>query len=800
MTIANIKPSWRKLFSDLWGNKMRTLLVVASIAVGVFAVGMIGGAYFIIPQDMNSSYSRANPANVVIKTRSFDKDFLKTIEKVDGVQQAGATRTVTVRMDMGSDRWKSLDLIALSDFSAQRIDSQIYVSGARAPAKDQVILDKRTATKNGFKTGDKIQIELSDGTLRDLLVAGIAQDVTSGVSGMMSNDRGYIIEDSLEWLHTSRSYDKLLVTVKGDRNDLKMIEQVRDRLINKMEDAGYTVTSKDTHPQNKHPMESILQALLSILMVLGVLIVFLGGSLISNTLSSLLTQHLPQIGIMKLVGARRAQIIRIYLTLILAFGMMALMLAVPTGSWAAYELSAFAASMVGFPLSAFHLVPQALIIQAVIALAVPLFAGAPAVMQGAGVTVQKAITGGGIGGGSLKRKSLLDRALGRIRGISRLFLVSIRNTFRHKARLALTLFTLTLGGAIFISVFNVQVSLNNQINEITKYFGADVNLNFSRLYSIEEVNSSLKEIPEVERVEAWTASDADLLNPDGSVAYSITLMAPPAETQMVKPILLQGRWIMPGDENAITVNEAFLRKFPNLKVGDRLRLKVGERKQDWMVVGIFQFTGTDEMIAYTGYEYLSGILNQNGHAAMFRVAATDHSLNTQTHLSETLDRYFRDLGYQVSETEAGGAFTKSMTDYITILTGFLVIMALLTAIVGSIGMAGTLSMNVMERTREIGVLRAIGAYNQVIMRLVLVEGLIIGLISFTFGSVLSFPISSILSELISQAIFNSPARNAFTVQGFAIWLAVVVVLSVLASLVPARSATKMTIREVLAYE
>jgi putative ABC transport system permease protein len=269
---------------------------------------------------------------------------------------------------------------------------------------------------------------------------------------------------------------------------------------------------------------------------------------------------------------------------------------------------------------------------------------------------------------------------------------------------------------------------------------------------------------------------------------------------MVKPILMEGRWIMPGDENAITVNEAFLRKYPELKVGDSLRLKVGGRKQEWTVVGIYQFTGTDQMIAYTSYDYLSTVLNQTGRTAMFRIATTDHSVASQTRLSADLDRFFRDQGFQVTKTEAGGSFTKTMTEYIAILTGFLVLMALLTAVVGSIGMAGTLSMNVMERTREIGVLRAIGAYDGVIMRLVLVEGLIIGIISFVFGGILSFPISSVLAELISQAIFNSPARFAFTFQGFAIWLGVVVVLSVIASLAPARSASKMTIREVLAYE
>ncbi len=795
-----IKPSWRKIFSDLWGNKVRTLLVVASIAVGVFAVGMIAGAYILIPEDMNSSYSGANPANIKIITAPFDTDLLSAVERVEGVQSAQGQRQVKVRLNTGADAWTSLDLIAPSDFSAGRIDAQKVIAGVAQPAKDEVILEKKTAEKYGFEPGDRLTIELSDGTRRSLPVVGISQDLTAGISGMMNNARGYILSKSLEKLHQPETYTQLMVTVSGQSSNLSFIQQVSEQVSDKVEKSGREIYQTDLARRNRHPMESILQALLSILLVLGVLIVFLSGSLISNTLAALLNQHLQQIGIMKLVGARRFQIIRMYLLLILAFGLIALLVAVPTGAWAAYALSGFAAGLIGFPLRDFAIIPQAVAIQTVIALAVPLLAGILPVLNGARVTVKKAITPATMSEGHGRRRSVFDRWLAGLRGLSRPALVSVRNTFRRKGRLALTLLTLTLGGAIFISVFNVQVSLNRKIEQITKYFGADVNLDLNRNYSEEQVKLLAGKIPGVAEVEPWGMAQADVLDGQNNTLDTISMLAPPAGSKMVSPILMQGRWIVPGDEGAVTVNEAFLRKYPQLKVGDSLRLSVGGRKGDWKVVGIFQFTGTDDLIAYTSYDYLGQVLNQTGRTSTFRIRAEDHSLAAQTAISQNLDAYLRDKGVQVSEVEAGGAFTHSMVEYISILTAFLVVMALLTAVVGSIGMAGTLSMNVMERTREIGVLRAIGAHDRVILRLVLLEGLIIGLISFVFGGLLSFPISAVLSELISQAIFSAPANFAFTAQGFGIWLAVVLLLSAVASLIPARSASRMTIREVLAYE
>jgi putative ABC transport system permease protein len=120
--------------------------------------------------------------------------------------------------------------------------------------------------------------------------------------------------------------------------------------------------------------------------------------------------------------------------------------------------------------------------------------------------------------------------------------------------------------------------------------------------------------------------------------------------------------------------------------------------------------------------------------------------------------------------------------------------------VGSIGLTGTMGMNVLERTREIGIMRAIGATDEQIMKTVMVEGIIIGLISWFLGAIVSLPITILLSRIISLAIFNSPSQFILSPKGFFIWLALVLVLSAVASVLPARNAARLTIREVLAYE
>jgi putative ABC transport system permease protein len=169
-------------------------------------------------------------------------------------------------------------------------------------------------------------------------------------------------------------------------------------------------------------------------------------------------------------------------------------------------------------------------------------------------------------------------------------------------------------------------------------------------------------------------------------------------------------------------------------------------------------------------------------------------------MGERLDKYFRDLGYHVNQVRTGESTLKTASDSLDILVTFLLIMALLTALVGSMGLTGTMGMNVLERTREIGVMRSIGAVDREIMRTVIVEGIVIGSISWLVGAALSFPITYLLSFIISAAIFNSQIAVHFTYQGFAIWLLVVLALSAVASILPARNAARLTILEVLAYE
>jgi putative ABC transport system permease protein len=384
--------------------------------------------------------------------------------------------------------------------------------------------------------------------------------------------------------------------------------------------------------------------------------------------------------------------------------------------------------------------------------------------------------------------------------IPRPFVISLRNTFRRKSRLALTLFTLTMGGAIFVGVFNVRLSLHTYIGRIGKYFAADVSLDFDRPYRQIEIEQKVLSIDGIQHVEGWQFVSGELLDEQQKVLENINIFGPPAESTLIEPSLVAGRWIQIDDVRKFAVSENILEYYPDLQPGNKLNLRIDGRDEVWEVVGIFKFVAREGVLAYAPYEYISKVNHLVNRAYSFRLVTDQHDRSYQDAKAEELDQYFRDQGFKVRIAEAGRASLDTAVESLDTLVVFLLIMAILTAIVGSMGLTGTMGMNVLERTREIGIMRAIGADDRAVMRTVIAEGVFIGMISFGLAVILSVPVTYLLSTIVSLAVFETPIDVVFTYTGYAIWLGLVLALSTLASILPARNAARLTIREVLAYE
>jgi len=281
----------------------------------------------------------------------------------------------------------------------------------------------------------------------------------------------------------------------------------------------------------------------------------------------------------------------------------------------------------------------------------------------------------------------------------------------------------------------------------------------------------------------------------------IAFVAPPSTSTLIDPVIIAGRWLTTGDENAVVIGNHLLAKFPDLKVGDWLTVDIDNKETKWQIVGIYTIVGNiNPPLLYVNYEYLSRLIGRPGQVYSIRILTDQHDEETQKKISEQIQTLYEELGIQVNTAGLGAEFVSSQKSQTDILVYMMLVMSSLIAIVGGLGLMGTMSINVLERTREIGVMRAIGASNGNVQSIVIVEGMVIGVISWAISIVFSLPITYVLCFGVGMALLTTPMNAVYGVTGIIAWLIFTLVLAAIASALPARGASRLTVKDTLAYE
>jgi putative ABC transport system permease protein len=789
---------WRKVWRDLLEHPVRSLLVVLSIAVGVAAVGTIAGANSLLAQNLAQGYAATRPSSAsLFTTIPFDADLVETVRRMPGVADAQGRRSASARIVTGPDQSIEVQLTALPDFSAQTMDLVSAQSGQWPPKRGEVWFERSSASLLPIVVGAPVEIQLGPDRTKTLVTGGIAHEPGAAPAFFFGQVLGYVTRDTLADLGFDDSFDELRIrTALADptRADNRAIaNEVKSRI----EKAGSPVAFVQVPTPGEHPAHDVLNALFLILGAIGALSLAVSGFLVINTISAILAQQTRQIGMMKAVGARDGQVAGIYFGIVLGYALLALLVALPVGALGGWALTRFTAGLVNFDATEFFIPPQVLALEIAIGLVVPMAAAAWPVFRGVRVTVREAIANGGLADGF--GRSRFDRLIQSIRGPSRPALLSIRNTFRRKARLILTLAALTLGGAVFMSVFTLRASLVGTIDETLDYFHYDVQVGLVTPARTSVLVRTAEQVPGVIAAEPWTFANAQRVRPDDSTGSTLIVFGLPDGATTVRPRVEEGRFLVPGDGNALVVTRNFLDDEPDVRVGDRVTLRSKGRDATFTLVGIVQ-SPTQRPFLYAPSTALETLTRDAGRAGILMTVTSssdaDFERTTATALRDSLER----AGFAVSATQTRSEIKATIDNLFTAMLLFVSVMALLLGVVGALGLAGTMTMNVVERSREIGVMRAIGARDRAVLTVFLAEGLLIGFLAWLIGVLISLPISKVLSDALGESFVQRPLAYTPALDGILYWLIAVAILAVIASFLPAFRATRLAVREVLAYE
>ena len=741
-------------------------------------------------------------ASAVIHTAPFQKDLADRVARLPLVAAAEGRTTVSGRVLRPDGTPQEIEIVAVPDFEKLTVDAFTPLTGLYPPGRREVVIEGASFDSLETRIGDEITIELNNDATRTLHVVGTIHDGQRFSPKLAGAATAYVTPETLESLGYSAAHTEMLIRATDPAHDKAHIVAALDQVEAQLKDSGRTVYSREVITESR--ADPFIGSVVLILTAFGLVILLLSSFLVVNAMSALITQQVPQIGVMKLIGARRSQIMVLYLATVLIYGLLAVVIALPLAALTARLLM----DQVVQPLLNVRVLSYAIPLpllgaQAAVGLLLPLIAGIVPVIRGTRITTHQALNDVGIGGAAYGR-SLVERLLDRlqqVRRIQRPVLLAVRNTLRHKGRLVQTLIVLVFGTALFISVLSVRASVNATLDSFMRFHRYDVSVQMEHPDLVTRLESTAKEVPEVGAVEVWSSGGATRVRPDDSKSNPFRVVAVPPNTRMMDPQVIAGQWLAgeQGIPNAVVINSDLADDQRDLHVGSDVVLEINDKKATWHVVGVVstESRGPAVYLSRDDYAYATRAAGQGDRV---QVSIAPGASLSQHDMAIRLRAYFDSRGLKVTDTQTAAVTQTQNNLLFTVVVSFLILMALLLAAVGGLGLTTTMSINIMERVREVGVLRAIGASNASVRQIVLAEGMAMAVISWILGTLISLGLAPLFSTQLGVALIKIPLQYHYSVVGAVAWFFILLAIAAAASLAPARNAVRLTVREVLAYE
>ena len=555
---------WRKVWRDLWGSKFRTALVVLSTAVGVFALGFVYGTSDVLTVRMTESHQASVFPHITFYTGLFDHDAVDTILHEPGVADVEGERVASIRWKLeGETDWRDGYVAARDDYEAQHMNLLDLLDG-NWPTGRVLAVERLSSDHFGIPLGTTVVVEFGR-TERRLPVEGIVRASQVEPPQWGGDASFYATPETVAWLtDQEQAFNRLNVLLESFAEPVpaeqvpgeqalfeEVAEEAGERIQDRLERMEVGVGGYETNDPEVHWLQETIDSLLLVLKVLGGLSLGLSGFLIVNMMNATVAQQVWQIGVMKVVGATGGRVVRVYLVMALIYGLLSLFVAVPLGAVAAHLLAGWLLGLMNIVNNTFRVMPVAVGVQTAVGLVVPLLAALLPVLGGARITPHQAISNYGLGAGF--GRNWLDRLIGRIRRLPRPLALSLRNTFRRKARIALTLITLVLGGAMFIVVMSVGASMSNTVEVLINDFGFDVLVVFDRTHRAARLIEVTESVAGVSHVEVWDVRGATL-ELDGGEEIQGQLWGVPDDSELFNPRITSGRALLPEDGRAIVLH------------------------------------------------------------------------------------------------------------------------------------------------------------------------------------------------------------------------------------------------------
>jgi putative ABC transport system permease protein len=787
-----LDPRWRKVLRDIWLHRARSMLVILAIAVGLIGAGAILNAWALVQRATEQGYNTSLPASATLTIDHIDAELIAAVRASPEIGGARARRSVIAAAE-ANGTWHTAVLVALDDFENTTISRLSPDGGSWPPPEGAIVIERSSLEFSGATLGEPITLKLGKAQPQSLSVSGIVRDVSLAPGWMEHVVYAYATPATLAKLGAPADFNELQIRVRNTHATRDEVRRTAYDLKSMIERGGLKVSNIEVPEPGEHIHAAQMDSMLMTQGTFGLLALIVCMFLVVNLITAMLVGQSREIGVMKTLGASSAQIAAMYLSLASMFGALASLIALPAAVVLGRLYAGFRAEMLNFPIAGYGIPGWVIALQIAVGCLLPVAAAAIPVARACRISVGSALRDIGIvaQGSSLHthRRIPFD-------GLSRPLLLSIGNAFRRRQRMLLTLLALVAGGAVFLGAQNLRVAVRGSVDLLFASQHYDVMLRLADPARAAVIESTARSIDGVERAEAWRSARASLAHADGTESDHFSLVTLPAQTQMLVPKLESGRWLNSTDQHALVISRSLLRQESILATGNTAQLHIDGGTSRWVIVGVVD--SGPQPIAYApraAFDAMRG----NQDAASLVVAIKPRGLASQLDVIQRLRSVLEEQGMPIANSQMLSENRRVIEDHLLMVVDFLGAMAWVMIIVGGMGLASTMSLGVLERTREIGVLRAIGAGHRAIMMMIQIEGLVIALLSWLIALPLSIPMSLALGDAFGRIMFKIPTHYLPDLGATLSWLVLIVVVSLIASAWPAWRATRVSVAAALSY-
>ncbi|CAM4196243.1 ABC transporter permease [Janibacter anophelis] len=723
-----------------------------------------------------------------------------------------------------------------NDAPNQLGEAPIRIVDGRAPERSgEVVIDTATAERAGYEVGDEVPLVTTGATPE--ITAELVGTLTFGEGGMAGASISVFDTETMQqyFMDGKDAYSSVWVTAKDGVSQDELVAQVEP-----LAPEGFTAwTGEDLAAENEGDIAQALGFITTFLLVFAGIALFVGSFLIINTFSILVAQRGRELALLRAIGASKRQIVRSVLLEAFIVGVVGATLGLLLGVVLALGIQSLFATF-GLDLTGSGLVfsPRTVIAAYAVGIIVTMVAAwVPARRAGSvpPVAAMRDSIDTGIGHHPIRRGlEVAVLVLGVIAFLAGLFVVesnevwwigagivglvlgtaflapfvgrpliaglgwvyrkvfgsvgrmaeqnSVRNPGRTAATASALMIGMTLVALMGVVASSATASIDKQIEET---FRADYIL--SNAVGQPFSSTVAERVAEVDGVREVSPVRFVSTRVDGGDIFA-TAIDPDsfADVEQIEPT--SGTADIGADAVMLSTKHETGRQ-----VGDTVEVKMGASTKDLEIAGFYdeiQAIGTpDLLMSVETVDDMGGAAADNW-AFIFVEDGADKA-SVQSSIEQIVDKQpLVTLKDQEGYADEQRSTINQLLYLIYALLGLAIVIAVL-------GIVNTLGLSVMERTREVGLLRAVGLSRAQLRRMITLESVTIALL----GAVLGIVLGVVAGVAIQRALVEDGITElAIPGVQMVVFVAVAGIIGVLAALLPARRASRLDVLQAISTE